>query len=320
MELVKDFIKKLNDNKNNMYQSFTTIEVLIKQRILDRNGSLTLFGILALGKDEAAQEIIASTVKVSITRYPGIEKVNPDNIQETYIDSKEFTGNLVQQFDDAYSYLKSVLPIRGIVGTDGKRRDYLVVPDIALRESLANTLAHRDYATYSSNIQIDIYSDRIEFINPGESLVPIDQLDTAPSTTRNPLMMAFLKMYKITDQKARGIRTIKSSLREAGLKPPSFNNIGQSFMATLHLSAFISQADRKWLNQFKEFELNDRQLNALVFVRNNQNGISNSEYRSINSMTNVRDDKRANKELRDMVGKNILTVVGENRARRYILR
>ena len=131
--------------------------------------------------------------------------------------------------------------------------------------------------------------------------------------------MSYLKDYGITDQKARGVRTIKAALKDAGLKPPEFENIGQSFRVTLFVSAFISIGDRRWLQQFSKHKLNDRQLNALVYARNKSEGINNSGYRDINSMTNVRDDKKSNKELKELVERGILFPSGDNRARRYTL-
>jgi ATP-dependent DNA helicase RecG len=316
---VTDYIELVNKRKSNMYQAFTTEEVLIKLRAITRDRHPTLFGLLAFGKDSSPQEIIAPTVNVVITQYPGLTKVNEDDFLETYVDNREFYGNAKKQFDDAFAFMKSKLPVHGTIDSAGKRRDYFVIPEVALREALANALAHRDYSTYSSPIQIDIFSDRIEIINPGSSLVPIEQLDKAPSATRNPLLMNYLKDYGITDQKARGIRTIKISLKAAGLLAPGFENVGQSFKATLFASAFISSEDKVWLRKFVAFRLNERQLTALAHVKNNSEGINNGEYRDYNSMTNVRDDKKANKELKQLVEKGILVMSGENRARRYVL-
>lgn len=320
MSLVEEYITLLNKKKSNMYQRFDTPEVLVKLRAINKQDNPTLFGLLAFGSYAAPQEIIAPTVNIVVTQYPGVTKVNEADLSETYIDNREFLGNVKVQFETAFLFLKSKLPIKGTIDSSGKRRDYLVIPEVAIRESLANAIAHRDYSTYSAPVQIDIFSDRVEIINPGVSLVPIEQLDEAPSTARNPLLMGYLKEYGITDQKARGIRTIKVSLREAGLEAPNFENIGQSFKATLSASAFISHDDKQWLQKFANFGLNDRQLNALAHVRNNPEGISNGEYRDINSMHNVRDDKKANKELRQLVGKKILSPSGENKARRYVLR
>lgn len=44
--------------------------------------------------------------------------------------------------------------------------------------------------------------------------------------------MNYLKEVGITDQKARGIRTIRLTTRSAGLIEPSFENIAQSFKIT----------------------------------------------------------------------------------------
>lgn len=316
---VDDYIDLVNKKKSNMYQHFSTEEVLFKLRAINRKKEPTLFGLLAFGRQSAPQEIIAPTIEVVVTQYPGSTKVNEDDLDETYIDNREFYGNAKTQFYDALAFVKSKLPVRGTIDNSGTRRDYLAIPEAALRETLANALAHRDYSVYSSPVQIDIFSNRIEIINPGESLVPIAELDKAPSVARNPLLMSHLKDFGITDQKARGIRTIKVSLKQAGLQPPSFENIGQSFKAVLFSSAFISRKDKEWLRQFRAYRLNERQLAALAHVKNNSAGINNGEYRNINSMKNVRDDKKANKELRQLTEKGILVTYGDNRARRYTL-
>ena len=316
---IEHYIQLINSKKNNLYQDFTPEEILIKTRAITKDFYPTLFGLLAFGTISAPQEIIAPTINIVVTQYPGNSKVNEIDFRETYIDNREFGGNARLQFDEAFKFVKSKLPIRGTIDSSGTRRDYFIIPEVALREALANAIAHRDYSTTSAPIQIDIFSDRLEIINPGTSLVPIDEIEKAPSATRNPLLMNFLKDYGITDQKARGIRTIILSIKQARLQAPTFENIGQSFKATLFASAFISNTDKIWLNQFSAFALNDRQLTALTHVKNNPRGISNSEYRNYNSMTNVRDDKKANFELNDLVSKNILIAVGNSRARRYIL-
>lgn len=319
LQLIDSFIGLLSSRRGNLYQSFTREEVLLKQKATNSRGDVTLFGLLAFGKNLSLQELVAPTINIGITQYPGSTKVNEDDLSETYLDNREFNGNALEQFERAFAFIKTKLPIRGTIDSSGKRRDYFVIPEIALREALANAIAHRDYSTHSSRIQIDVYSDRLEIINPGSSLVPIDELDTAPSSTRNPLLMSYLKEHGITDQKARGIRTIKISLKKAGLLEPSFENSSSSFKVTLFGSAFISNRDKQWLMQFSKFDLNERQKNALAHVHNNVSGISNSEYRDINSMNNVRDDKKANKELKQLVELRVLVAVGENKARRYAI-
>lgn len=317
---IRDYIDLLNSRNNNVYQRFSEEEILKKQKaIID--GKVSLFGLLAFGNGMSLKEVVAPTMNIAVTQYPEADKVVGD-ASLTYTDSREFDGCVIDQFEHAFSFIKSKLPVRGMIGPDGKRQDYLVIPEIAIREALANAIVHRDYATSSSRIQVDIYANRIEIINPGRSLMPIDELETTQSITRNPLTMNFFKENGYTEQKARGIRTIKQTIREAGLQAPVFENIsGQSFKATLFTSAFISTEDKEWLKQFGNYELKDRQFNCLVYLKHhNDDGINNSTYRELNGMNSVGDDKMANRELVGMVKLGILKSGGIGRYRKYYLK
>ena len=316
---IKEYIDLLNSRNNNVYQRFSEEEILQKQKVVI-DGKVTLFGLLAFGNKLALKEVVAPTMNIAVTQYPDVDKVVGD-ASLTYTDSREFDGCVIDQFESAFSLIKSKLPVRGMIGSDGKRQDYLVIPEIAIREALANAIVHRDYATNSSRIQVDIYANRIEIINPGRSLMPIDELESTQSVTRNPLVMNFFKENGYTEQKARGIRTIKQTIREAGLQAPMFENIsGQSFKATLFTSAFISADDKEWLKRFGEYNLKDRQLNCLVYLRHhNEDGINNRTYRELNGMSSVGDDKMANRELVGMVGMKILKADGTRRYRKYYL-
>src|SRR3989344_2885298 len=318
-DLVMTYINLVNSVRNDIYKNSTTDEVLVKLRALSKTHSVTLFGLLAFGKADILQDVSAPTTNIAVTHYPGDSKVLSDDPQKTHLDNREFNGNVIAQFSEAFNFIKSKLPISGSVDPSGQRRDYLVIPEVALREALANAIAHRDYSTYSSRIQVDIYSDRIEIINPGASLVPIEELESAPSVSRNPLLMSFLKDYGYTEQRARGIKTIRQSLRAAGLHEPDFTNSSTSFRAVLYCSAFISSGDQVWLKRFKQFQLNEHQLTALTHLRNAGGGINNSEYRDINNMNSVGDDRRAAYDLMALKKKGLVIASGQNRHRRYFI-
>jgi predicted HTH transcriptional regulator len=51
---------------------------------------------------------------------------------------------------------------------EGLRRiEYPDYPLDAMRESLINSIIHRDYSVMGSEVHIDIYDDRIEITSPG---------------------------------------------------------------------------------------------------------------------------------------------------------
>jgi ATP-dependent DNA helicase RecG len=317
--LIEQYIELINARRNNVYKNLSPREVLIKLKAITQSDTVTLFGLLAFGKDENLQEVSAPTTNIAVTHYPSDTKVLENDPLRTHLDNREFNGNVIDQFIQAFAFVKSKLPISGSVDPNGQRRDYLVIPEVALREALANEIAHRDYSTHSSRIQIDIYSDRLEIINPGTSLVPIEDLESAPSVSRNPLVMSFLKDYGYTEQRARGIRTIRQSLRSAGLLEPEFSNIGTSFKAVLYSSAFISRSDQAWLTQFQRLQLNERQLTGLTHLKNAAAGLNNSEYCAINNMSNVGDDRRARNDLTKLVNYGLVRISGQNKSRRYYI-
>lgn len=318
MDRVEAYLELVKSKRGRVYDGLAVEEILLKLRAVTPNG-VTMFGLLAFSDISSLQDLTAPTVNIAVTHYVGTSKVNPNDSEEVSLDDREFSGNVVSQFDEALRFIISKLPVRSRIDPEGKRREHLAIPRIALREALANTIVHRDYTTFSSRIQIDIYSDRIELSNPGRSLVPLESIEIAHSETRNPLLMYYLRDLEITEQRGRGIRTIKSSLKNAGLAEPTFEHRADWFVATIFSTAFIKGDDQVWLQNFAAHKLKERQLNALVYVRHNKAGITNEIYRDINNMNNVRDDIRATKELSRLTKLGLLQKEGENRYRRYVI-
>lgn len=316
---VDDYIQRVNSKRFNAYRDFTREEVLEKMQGI-KQGNPTMLGLLAFSHNDALQEITAPTYNIAVTHYRGTTKVS-ENIREVSLDDREFDGSVVEQFNGALKFIISKLPIHSEISTELTRKEYLAIPEVALRETLANAITHRDYTNRTARIQIDIYSDRVEFANPGRSLVPIEQIETSTPQSRNPLLIRFLRDYNITENRGRGIRTILNATRESGLPEPTFENIGEIFKTTLFTSAFVQEDDHTWLAQFKSYDLKESQLMCLLELKHNPSaGISNAEYCQLNNMDKKGDDRRARYEVNDMVAQGLIIKVGDKRYARYYLK
>ena len=319
-ELIEDYINFLNDKDKNLYQDFTTEEILLKLRAINESGEISLFGLLAFSKDNRTQELLSPAIRIDVTTYRGVDKTHRDDLYETYTDSRSFRGGLVKQFRDSIKYIIDLIPQKGIIDQKtGFRQDIKKMPTVAIREALINSLIHRDYCVYGAKIDVDFYEDRIEIINPGTSLVPIDKLDISGSITRNPLLMSFAKDLGLAEERARGIRTIKNALKNANLQQPVFENLsGQFFRVILYNSLLVSEADMAWLKELTNFKLKQNQINALVYLKNKpQRKLTNSAYRKINNLDNTGDDVKARKELIQLTKMRLIRGVGQNRSRYY---
>lgn len=78
----------------------------------------------------------------------------------------------------------------------------------AVRETVINALCHRDW-TRSVDIEVSVYSDRLEVISPGKlpNSMTIEKMIAGQRSPRNPLIMGILRDYGYVDARGMGVRT-----------------------------------------------------------------------------------------------------------------
>ena len=100
----------------------------------------------------------------------------------------------------------------------------LEIPDLVIREALANAFAHRDYAT-AGRIQVRVYTDRLEVVSPGGlhfGLTTSDLYLPHGSHPWNPLMLGALYRRGIVDQLGSGTLRMVRLCAASGLGRPVF--------------------------------------------------------------------------------------------------
>lgn len=321
------FIDLVDEEKLNDYISrtglknipFSNLEEKLKKLKAVKDSKLTIFGLIAFGRDTIIDDLLHN-IYIDFKMFPGTSKVNPESLDKIYRDRAEFHGDIAKQFTQAFEYIKAKLPKEAVLNKEtGLREDQYILPEEALREALANAIAHRDYLVQSSCVNVDLYADRIELSNPGESLIAIEDLEKASSKARNPSLIEYLKAYHITDKTARGIPTIYQAARNRGLLDPKFENVSGDFKATLYFSSPHSGKDKEWVDGMVfGLNLKDTQKNALVYVKHN-GAISNKEYCEINHMNSRNDDRKALRELGEMLEKGLFIKEGAGAGTKYRL-
>jgi ATP-dependent DNA helicase RecG len=145
---------------------------------------------------------------------------------------KEFFGSILKQMDEAYEYLELSNNLNSTF--DGlKRVDHPDYPGYALRESLLNTIIHRDY-DYSGSTIINIFDNRIEFVSIGGLVKGITMEDIlgGVSQTRNTVIAAIFYRLELIEAYGTGIRRIIESYASCFQKPV-FRPAPASFVVTL---------------------------------------------------------------------------------------
>lgn len=123
-------------------------------------------------------------------------------------------------FQDLVRFVVSQLPQNEAV-EDALRRDVRLVPDVVVRELLANALIHQDFTMRGASVMVEIYADRLEVSNPGEPLVPVERFIDG-YLSRNERLADVLRRLRICEEKSSGIDRVVEAAEVYQLPAPDF--------------------------------------------------------------------------------------------------
>ncbi len=126
---------------------------------------------------------------------------------------------------------------RVVIDTQGGRRvERPAYPPDAVREGIVNALIHRDYLLTSTDIQLAVYSNRLEIVSPGRlpnGITP-DRMRLGTRSTRNQLLKDVMRDYRYLEHMGMGIpRKIISGMREHNGTEPDLIEQDERFLVRL---------------------------------------------------------------------------------------
>lgn len=120
---------------------------------------------------------------------------------------------------------------------EGLRREKRwLYPLEAIRETIINALAHRDWTRFVE-IEIASYSDRLEIISPGAlaNSMTVDKMKAGQRLPRNTMIMEILRDYGYVDYRGMGVRTkVVPLMKELSGKEPLFEATEDHLKTTLY--------------------------------------------------------------------------------------
>jgi ATP-dependent DNA helicase RecG len=154
------------------------------------------------------------------------------------IDKKEFKGCLCRVFEEALEFVERNSRSGFIKMKDGSRLDTFSYPEIALREAIVNALAHRDYSIYGTQVDIDIYKDRLEISSPGSWLLDKEpdeyEFDSIPSVRRNKIICSCFEVMGLMEKSGSGLKKIYGVYKDLGIRIPVLRNSPDFFKITFY--------------------------------------------------------------------------------------
>jgi ATP-dependent DNA helicase RecG len=191
------------------------IDRLERERFIDsKNGTYSIrrIGALLLAKRlDDFPELSRKAPRVVV--YTGTNKL------ETRLDQVGARGYAVG-FQGLVRFVMNQLPQNEVI-KDALRAEVKLVPEIAIRELVANALIHQDLTMSGASVMIEIYLNRLEISNPGEPVVPVERFIDGYQS-RNERLATLMRRMGICEEKSSGIDRVVQTAEMYQLPAPDF--------------------------------------------------------------------------------------------------
>ncbi len=161
---------------------------------------------------------------------------------ETRLDHTAAKGYAVG-FQDLIGFVMSQLPQNEVV-ENALRREMKLVPEIVVRELVANALIHQDLSVTGASVMIEIFSNRVEISNPGEPIVPVERFIDGYQS-RNERLADLMRRMNICEEKSSGIDKVVHAAEMYQLPAPNFHAGHRRTVVSLYGHRQFASMDRE---------------------------------------------------------------------------
>lgn len=202
----------------------------------DGRPNLTVAGALALMEDPGSR---LGKAYIEVLRFPD-EGVDYDR-------RVEITGPVQDQVSRATRFIMDELGTDLIV-SGVRRLELPKIPEVVLREAIANAVAHRTYEDIGRAVRVELRPDAVVVISPGGLPEPVTEENIREAqSARNISVLSILRRFRLAEDTGRGVDVMQDSMAEALLDPPRFRDTGHSVEVTLPIRGAISPQERAWI-------------------------------------------------------------------------
>ncbi|MCX6030569.1 MAG: helix-turn-helix domain-containing protein [Chloroflexi bacterium] len=269
----------------------------------ERDGRLVLTTTALLLFGKQPQQFLSYTM-VRIARFQGTTPLN-------FIDRLDCFGTLPEMIDEAERFVRRNTRVAAKI-TGFERREITEYPYPAIREAIANAVAHRDYDRADVEVRVSVFADRIEVQSPGRLPAPLT-VDTLGEeyALRNRQIAELLFNIRYIERWNTGIMRMRRWMAGHGLPPPIFQEMGQTFKVTFTGpgESILDLIPEEGVTDLRALGLNERQVEALRLMVNEDRKLTNREYRQLFDV----DDATAFRDLSRLVKSGQAKAVGLGR-------
>lgn len=280
-DLVK---RRLPTDKNAILDQLCNEQIIVRKS--PRSFDITNLGALLFAKRLSDFKRLGRKA-VRVIEYGGVDRIHR---QQEHVDDRGYAVGFVALL----AYINDRLPHGEMIG-QALRSQFRLYPELAIRELLANAIIHQDLTVSGESPMVEIFSDRVEFTNPGEPLVDLLRFLDAPPQSRNEAIAAMMRRVGICEEGGSGIDKVVYEIERNRLPAPDFTKPPGHTKAVLYERREVSEMTSKdrvracYLHACLEWVSNRTMTNASLRLRF---GIADQNYAVASRI--IADTLRAN--------------------------
>jgi ATP-dependent DNA helicase RecG len=202
---------------------------------------LTVAGALYLLKDPSR---VLGKAHVELRRFP-------DDATIAYDRRDELRGAL------HLVHAATVARIMDELGTElvllgARRYDLPRLPEVVLREAVANALAHRSYEAAGTAVRVEMRPSSVVIRSPGglPEPVTVENMREA-SAARNLVVIKLLRAFGVAEDEGLGVDLMQDTMAEEMLDPPRFVDSGHEVTVELPIRSAVAPIERAWIRELE---------------------------------------------------------------------
>ena len=211
------------DDREGWLQLLVNTELMVQDqdRAIPSAGGLLLFG--------SKPNRFLPQAGVTAVAYPGTEKdyeatervvLRGPAVSLLSEDGDVVEAGVIQQ---TLEFVRRNIGTSSRIDEGGRRQERRDYPLEAVREAVVNAIAHRDYTIAVTDIEVSLYSDRLEVISPGRlpNTVTVEKMRAGYRASRNELVKEVLRDYRYIEATGLGVprKIVRGMLEHNGTEP-----------------------------------------------------------------------------------------------------
>lgn len=238
-ELAKELFAKISKKMTDRNAKSLGLIVQHHTKELPSNGAILLFA-------DHYREFFPDAI-IRLGRFLGKNKAQ-------IIDQQDLEMPISIALEPIIAFIRRHTSIAAEIG-ETRRKDIPQYPPAVVREAVINALLHTDYSIKGSSIQIAIFDDRIEIINPGclPFGLSFEAALSGISQLRNRVIGRVFRELNLIEQWGSGLGRMITICEHQGIPLPKFEELGNFFRTTLYHGANKLALTEEWYNPIIEY-------------------------------------------------------------------